>query len=176
MMKLTSRTRSSRKAAVRARRSITSRKVADPKSSSCKSKNSDLSLSLPSKSELEAANVIKEVIRNRKTRMTKLRDLAKDLLDEQPEQSRNRRSGNQRCPVCSQEVAGSHEESVMVAHVDACILQAAHTAEQSRLWNESRSGMSGDIAEYEIAGERRIRVTDLVGYRGDSLSINSFLL
>jgi DNA repair exonuclease SbcCD ATPase subunit len=108
-------------------------------------------------------------MRNRKTRLTKLRDLAKDLLEEQ-QPVRNHAGGNQRCPVCSQEVLGSHEERVMVAHVDACILETANAAEQSRLWTESRSAAMNDrdagLREYEIDGERRIRVTDLAGFRG----------
>jgi hypothetical protein len=101
--------------------------------------------------------------------MSKLRDLAKDLLDEPSTNGRNQVAGNQRCPVCSQEVFGSTDESVLTAHVDACILEAANAAEQTRLWNESRAanGQGSTLGQYETGGEMRVRVTDLAGFRGE---------
>jgi hypothetical protein len=149
---------------VKARRSLVARN--DPSSSSGSVSRYSF---LPNKTDLEATNAIKEVIRNRKTRLSKLRDLAKDISDDAPLAPRNRSWGNQRCPVCSQEVVGSSDESVMVAHVDACILEAANATEQTRLWNESRSGAIGqgsDLREYEVGGERRIRLTDIAGFKG----------
>jgi hypothetical protein len=160
--------RTSRRAALKARRSLATHNDAGPSSSGSAYTHQ------PTKSDIEATTAIKEAIRNRKTRLAKLRDLAKDLSDEPLSGSATRNRGaneNQRCPVCSQEVPGSTDEAVMVAHVDACILEAATTAEQSRLWNESRAGGSGDSGEYEVGGERRIRVTDLAGFRGRRLSV-----
>jgi E3 ubiquitin-protein ligase RNF220 len=149
---------------VKARRSLVVRN--DPGSSS--SSISRYSF-LPNKTDLEAINAIKEVVRNRKARLSKLRDLAKDISDEPTLAPRNRSWGNQRCPVCLQEVLGSSDQSVMEAHVDVCILEAANATEQTRLWNESRSaaiGQGDDLREYEVGGERRIRVTDLAGFIG----------
>ena len=101
------------------------------------------------------SKTVKLVQRHRRERHMKLRELSK-AADLEDDDGAERRA----CPVCRTVVGG--DVDVVEAHVDACLAHAVTTADAS---NEGDLEADG-LEEYEVGGERRIRIARSVDFRG----------
>jgi E3 ubiquitin-protein ligase RNF220 len=72
------------------------------------------------------------------------------------------------CPICRTVVRG--DVDVVEAHVDACLAHAVTTATASNEVNLEADGLE----EYEVGGERRIRIAGSVDFRGTRLCFTRF--
>ncbi|KAF8338775.1 uncharacterized protein EI90DRAFT_3039102 [Cantharellus anzutake] len=147
---------STRRAAARARKSIT------PRSAAPRTALESLTT--------EAEKTIRFLQTRRRKRHAKAKEISKLILDDLDGPSVTASALNSStCPVCGIHIP---RDETMDQHVNRCLTEtAASEAFRAEIANAERQLQQATGEVYEFAGETRIRVTSLTGYQGTGFSI-----